>query len=1058
MLKRLLVFVAMLLHTGLLVGQNPLLRYPDLHPEGKAIAFAFQGDIWTMEIPEGTPRRLTVHAAYESHPMWARDGQQLAFVSDRFGNGDIFVMPATGGTATRLTYHDTNDMLGGWTAQNEVIFETNRSYKAVEWDQEIHTVSAAGGTPTRLLNAFGYMPKVSPSGRFVAFVQGACRVQREAYRGPAHKDIWLFDTQKQSYQRLTTDEGQDINPAWGKDDTELFFLSAKTGRYNVYRLTLGRDGKPNQDPQAITAFTDFGIRHLSAAAGKLLFERADKLYLMPDTGGQATPLAITIQTDQRFDNQTQKTFSADAEAYDIAPNGKLAAMEVHGEIFVKRNHKDHPRAVNRSEHPYRDRSVVWLNDSTILFVSDRSGNYELYLGRSSDPSQSDLFKTLKTDLQTLTKTAEDEGNPVVSPDGKKIAFTRGSGTLIVADISSEGALTNEKKLQEGWALPQGIAWSPDSKWLAYSFPDLDFNYEIYIHAADNSRPPVNVSMHPRRDSQPAWSRDGKKLAFVSSCNNGDDDIWFVWLQKADAQKTKRDWEESEQDQTNKADKKDKADQIPQVKIDFTDIHDRLVQVTSMSGEESEPVFSQDGQQIFFTSESNTQKERALYQIKWDGSQIKELAGGGPAALSLSRDGKSLYFVQKGKLSKLEIASSKTEAMPHQARMTIDHAHEMEQIFEEAWKTIRERFYDPQFHGRDWEALKKQYKPLAMNASTKKDFQDMFNLMLGQLNASHMGMYNGEPEAQLQRQRIGYLGIETIPAKNGREVIYVIPETPADKMDSKINIGETIVSIDGTALTQGVNLYQLLLDKVDEEILLEIADKKGKRREVVIRPVASIREEKYAAWVKEKRQLVDRYSNGKLGYIHIQGMNWPSFERFERELTASGSGKEGLVIDVRYNGGGWTTDYLMTVLTVRQHAYTIPRGAAQDLNAEHPRFAAHYPYGERLPFSAWTKPTVALCNPNSYSNAEIFSHAYKGLGLGKLIGKPTFGAVISTGGTRLLDGALLRLPFRAWYAKATQENMELGPAVPDIEVDDLPDGRAQNEDPQLQRAVEELLKK
>jgi tricorn protease len=187
------------------------------------------------------------------------------------------------------------------------------------------------------------------------------------------------------------------------------------------------------------------------------------------------------------------------------------------------------------------------------------------------------------------------------------------------------------------------------------------------------------------------------------------------------------------------------------------------------------------------------------------------------------------------------------------------------------------------------------------------------------------------------------------------------------------------------------------------------------------------------------------------------MNWPSFERFERELVAAGEGKEGLVVDVRYNGGGWTTDYLLTVLTVRQHAYTIPRGAAGDLEKEHERFRSHYPFGERLPLAAWTKPVVALANASSFSNAEIFSHAFKHLGLGLLVGEPTFGAVISTGGVRLIDGSFVRLPFRGWFVKATGLNMENGPAVPDIVIETRPDSRAEGEDAQLRAAVRALLR-
>ncbi len=255
----------------------------------------------------------------------------------------------------------------------------------------------------------------------------------------------------------------------------------------------------------------------------------------------------------------------------------------------------------------------------------------------------------------------------------------------------------------------------------------------------------------------------------------------------------------------------------------------------------------------------------------------------------------------------------------------------------------------------------------------------------------------------------------------------------------------------------MNFWKTLTNTAGKQILLEVENTDGDLREVVIRPESYIGSEIYNDWVESRRKVTEEYSGGRLGYIHIQGMNWPSFERFERELAASGAGKEGIVIDVRYNGGGWTTDYLMAVLNVDQHAYCVPRGAANNLSKQHQQFSDHYPFGERLPFSAWVRPSIALCNANSYSNAEIFSHAYKTLGLGTLVGIPTFGAVISTGANGLLDGSYIRLPFRAWYVKATGENMENGPAVPDIILDNAPDSKANNRDEQLKRAVDELLR-
>ncbi|MEM9324434.1 MAG: S41 family peptidase [Bacteroidota bacterium] len=269
------------------------------------------------------------------------------------------------------------------------------------------------------------------------------------------------------------------------------------------------------------------------------------------------------------------------------------------------------------------------------------------------------------------------------------------------------------------------------------------------------------------------------------------------------------------------------------------------------------------------------------------------------------------------------------------------------------------------------------------------------------------------------------------------------------------VGDVITSIDQTPIGATTNLYELLNGRADNPVLLEI-NRDGEAMEIVIWPAKSLNGESYDDWVAQRQKLTSEYSNGRLGYLHIRGMNWTSFERFERELMAAGNGKEGIVIDVRYNGGGWTTDYLMAVLNVDQHAYTVPRGAAQDLAAENKNFQKTYPFAERLPLASWTKPSIAMCNENSYSNAEIFSHAYKHLDIGTLVGQPTFGAVISTGGWGLVDGSYVRMPFRAWYVSATGENMEHGPAVPDLIVANPPAYKARGIDPQLEQAVKTLL--
>jgi tricorn protease len=1053
---------------------SPFVRYPSVSSDGSRIAFCFQGDIWTVPFNGGEAKRLTIHSAYDAFPKWNSDGSTIAFSSNRFGNDDIFLIPSGGGMPVRLTFHSAGDQLEQWAPDGNLLFTTNRLYRRVERLDEIHTVSPNGGTPRRFMDALGDMPAMSPDKRYIAFVRGSCRISREDYHGPANRDIWLYDTRDNTYSRLTDYEGNDFYPRWSDAGT-LYYISSQSGRYNIHAMTLTPAGKVSQVSQIpqtrqVTHFKDLGIRYFDIAAnGKaLVLERGTSIYAMNiDTPGESPTLVpIRIGADYRFDPIEYKTFTAKADEYAVSPDGKLTAFVVRGDIFVTENNKDKNKTVNLTNHPFRDREPVWLSDNALIFISDRYGQQDLFLVKPVG-SETTIFKTLKHQIIRLTETEAAEHSPVISPDRKKIAYVRNNGELVTADISPEGKMSNIKILLDGWATPGGVCWSPDSRFLAYSLTDLDFNDEIYIHAADNSQGPVNVSMHPRLDSQPVWSPDGSKLGFISLRNNGDDDVWFAWLRKKDWEKTKQDWEESEEDKPAKKseekekDKKDKEkkEEVKPIVIDFEGIHERLVQVTRLPGDEGQLAISKDGETFYYTASAPGVKGTDLYSVKWDGSKAKAVTSGGqsPYAVRLDPEGKYLYLLKSGgMLARIDTTGNKMESLPFMAKMNIDHPREWLQIFDEASRALSHSFYDPNFHGRDWQKLVVQYKGMVLKASTDRDFRDMFNFMLGQINASHMGLY-GSDRGDLQKEKTGLLGAEVEPLKQGVRVIHIVPDSPAYRQTSRLQVGDIILSVDGNRIDETVNFYSLLANKADEQVLLEVTDKSGKSREVVIRPAENLRSELYDEWVKERQRLTEKYSNGRLGYLHIQSMGMPSFERFEREITAVGYGKQGIVVDVRFNGGGWTADYLMAVLNVKQHAYTIPRGAAKNLEKEHKRFRDYYAFGERLPFASWTKPAIALCNAESYSNAEIFSHAFKNLGIGKLVGEPTFGAVISTGGQGLIDGSFVRLPFRAWYVKATDKKMENGPAVPDIIVYEEPDERAGGLDRQLQRAVEELLK-
>ncbi len=1045
-------------------SQPPLvLRQPTINNDGSVVAFSFQGDIWTVPAMGGKATRLTIHEAYEANPVFSPDGKQIAFSGARFGNNDVFVMPTGGGLPKRLTYHSAADNISSWTQADKILFSTNREFKQIERPSEVFTISPKEGTESRILDAVCFDPVLSPDGRFLAFTRGDINpVARQAYKGSSDRDIWIYDTKNKTYTQLPGFETNDILPQWGGNNS-LYFLSSNDGAYNLYRLKIDGNGKATNAPEKMTDYKDESIRFysLSADGSSIVFEKDMNLYTMK-TGGSAKKLDVQISADDRLDATEQKTLTTGASEYAVSPNGKFIAFTNRGEVFIKEADKEKSRSINVSNHSYRDVEPAWLNDSTLLFCSDRAnGNFDIYLYRSSDTTERSMYKSLKHELTPLTKTDGDETSPVVSPDGKKIAYVRGRGTFVVSDISADGKLSNEKILSNSWNSPNGITWSPDSKWLAFSTNDLYFNDEIYIQAADNNSKAVNVSMHPRTERSPFWSADGSKLGFLSERSSGRSvDVYFVWLKKEDWEKETQDWLERDAPAPAAADAKPGAEKkAPKpIKIDFDKIYERTVQVTSFPGDESDLVISKDGETFYYTTVSSNAKGRDLYSIKWDGKDLKEITKGGtnPGNVTMDKDGKYLYYTKTGALGRIDLKTSLPEPLPYVAKMKVDYTAERTQVYEEAWRTIRDGYYDPQFHGNDWKKLHDKYKERTVSASTSNDFSYMFNLLLGELNSSHMGLTAPE-RTETQKDATALFGGELVPVPGGMKVAHIIPGSPIDKAGSKLNEGDIITAVNGVPVNENENFYEQLNGLAGEKTLLNVKAADGKQREVVVRPAATIANRIYDEWVEGRKKLVDKYSNGRLGYIHIKSMDFASFEVVEREFAAAGFGKDGLVIDVRYNGGGSTADYLMAILNYKQHAYTIPRGASEDLEKDKKKFRDYYPIGERLVYAAWTKPSIALCNEGSYSNAEIFSHAYKHLGIGKLVGVPTNGSVISTGGKVLLDGSTVRLPLRGWFVKATDKNEELGPAVPDIIVENQPDWIAKGTDEQLKRATEELMK-
>jgi len=1043
-----------------------LARDPAPAPDGTTILFSWQGDLWSVPASGGTARRLTANPALERHPVWSRDGSQVAFASDRHGNLDVFLMPADGSRApTRLTFASADDIPLDFTPDGTAVLFASRRDESIRRMPALYTVPVNGGTPTLAQNALAHSAAYAPSGTALAYVRGGSPWTRRGYHGAANRDVWLRTADGDDV-RLTDFDGDDDMPSW-IDNHTLAILSARNGRKNVFRFDL-----VTREALALTSHDGSDVRapRASRDGSIIAYEFEDGLWVVSSRGSEPRQLEIDVPADT-LDLQVEhvaKTLDADELA--ISPDEAFAAFIVHGDVFVTavRSKEDQEIAaaptVRVTTTPEREADVSWAPDgSALLFTSWRSGNADLYLSR---PAHGRAWtESFEFSAEQLTDDPADEHAAAFSPSGDRIAFVRGRGDLVT--MARDGS--DRKVLLQHWSEPD-FRWSPDGRWLAYSIPDMSYNTEVWIVPAVGGEP-YNVSRHPDDDIEPRWSPDGRRLIWSTKRHGGSLDVWGVWLTRADDERTPEQWLKVWQAEPTSAPDgrtaRDAKRKLPQssdktsaakmdsrnpvtVAIDFDRLWERSRPITELLGDEHRGLISPDGRSVVFSAEP--EGERDLYAVRWDGKELKRLTTGGqePQAVQFDAKGENLFYLdRKGAVKKVGLDGKAGDPVPFEARYDLDRPAEREAVFDQAWRAIEVNFYDPKFDGVDWSAVRDAYRPWALEASTDADFADVMNLMLGELNASHMGY---RPRRKDDGDRTGWIGALFDPTAGGPGLLVreVLPDSPAAQVDVAVVPGERVVAVSGRALEANRNINELLVDTVGRRIPVTILGRDGKERQVAVVPISGRDglQLRYEEWVRERRRIVEERSHGRLGYVHIQGMNIPSFETFERGLYSAAHGREGLIIDVRTNGGGWTTDYLLTVLEVRRHAFTVPRGGDPDVRA--------YPQN-RLPLAAWTRPALTVCNEESYSNAEIFSHAFKTLDRGLLVGTPTFGAVISTGAASLLNGALVRLPGRGWYIAGSGANMELHGAVPDVIVEQPPgEDTAVDHDAQLEKAVDVFL--
>lgn len=1022
-------------------GENP-----QTSPDGSKIVFERGGsewsrrnyrgpdsrDLWMYDVAARSFSRLTTWPGNDGKARW-QNNSTLVFLSDReLETVNVWAMTLDGGEskARRLTSFEGNDVhdfdvaLGSGTC---VLSAWDSLYTLNLRDSSpaakpLTLIAAEDEADNFVLKQVGKdvtAAALNPDGKSMAVI--------------AYGQIYVRSTDEKSpTRRVTSGTGRCREIAWSPDGTKLYFSSDEDGSDGLYVVGVERtrdELKENFKKSVTPAAPGSGPEKKPEPEG------AAPPPVNPEPAPSATPAAVATA----------------GEAQANPPSGPDATSKVEPPVATA------PAPEPKKDEPdYAKLAERWAK--AVRFSIE-----PLKTGRSGGIG------------------GTNERLPAPSPDGKSIAFRRGRGDVMIMDLASGQV----RRLIESWDYGNEFRWSPDSRFIAYAGSDDNFNSDVWIARADGSAPPVNITRHPDVDGAPRWSADGRVLALLSE-REGDFDVFAVYLDKdlesmnsmdlekyykdaADAAKKRKPLNHEKKKGDKKDDKKGDDDTKPDSDKEkkpeapfepaLNDAFLRLRRITSMSGAESNLEITPGGDRLIFTGNDKGDGGEGLYSIKWTGDEKerKRLTDGEPKVQGVSLSGDKVVLVDKGSAAMIGPEGGKTDSQAIEDRVRLDLKAQATQKFTEGARVLGEVFYHPTMKGLDWKKVSERYLALAKQTRTIEEFAYVGMRLVGELNASHLGFYP-PPEQAALGETVGRLGIDVVAANAPERVFLVravVPRGPASIGPMAIKPGDQITQIDFEPFTEHDSLENRLRGKVGKEVAVTFKRQLAEgapRIELsgLFTPVSYERDTdyRYDWWVAENARKVGEWSSGKIGYLHIRGMSEPSLVDFERDLYAAANGKAGLLVDVRNNGGGWTADRVLASLVSPAHAYTVPRGGTPNTDA-YPR--------DRLFIQRYTKPVNMLCNEKSFSNAEIISHAFKHLKRGNLCGQQTYGGVISTDGTNLIDGTLVRLPFRGWYTFEGKD-MENNGAVPDILTVQTPEDESSGTDSQLQRATEDLLKR
>lgn len=1042
--------------TGAAATPHVALSQPSVSPDGSAIAFVAGGGIWTVPDTGGKAHLLVADdAGSDSRPLYSPNGKQLAFQSDTGGEGSgIYVVDLDSGALRRVTFEDSVDQLDGWSRDGQWLYFSSPRDN-IGGMKGVYRVRAGGGTPMPVsLETYRNesMAAPSPDGASLALVGGGMGDWQWWRHGRSHIDegaIWLMrDDGTHHYTRLTPDDARAEWPMWAPDGRTLYYMSDRSGTENIWKVM------PDGSEAEVTAFADGRVLWPSLSAdGRLMaFERDFGIWTMDMASGHATALPVELEGAIRGPVTKHVTLSSDFSHIALSPDGKKLAVIVHGEVFaVNADKGGHARRITHTAAEEYD--LAWAPDSRrLVYGSERDGHGQLYLY--------DFARGTET---ALVRDGGEDTAPRFSPDGKQLAFLRDDHELCVLDIGSGRVRVLAKQpidLPRPLDSAQPLAWSPDGRWIAYlSWGPRMFRNVRAVSVSDGRNVPLSTLANTSADNV-LWDPDRRSVLFTTGQRTEEGHVAQVDLQP----RTPVFREDRFQDLFKpKAAADDKHDgkyghggepvETP-LRIDATGIRERL-NLLPVGLDVSAIQISPDGKSLLLTAavagKSNLYRW-SLDPLAKDPPVAKQLTStpGDKVDAQFSSDGKRVVYLDAGKIRLLALddkGENKSRELDVDAAMDVDFDSEKTIAFEQAWRWLRNTFHDARMHGVDWDRVHATYAPLVAAAPTPASLYRLLNLMVGELNASHSGVSPPGHRVPVTA-RLG-LGFDRDDyERHGRfRITSIVPLSPAD-VASGIHTGDYLLAIDGTPLAPTDNLAERLAGRIGDKLELRIADNPGgaHAHEVAVKPVGgkALSELVYRAWAAANRNYVLRVSGGRLGYVHLRDMSSKSLENFYKDLDAQNATRDGVVIDIRNNFGGFVNAYALDVLSRRPYLGMTFRGFDKAASARSI-------LGQR----ALERPTVLVTNRVTLSDGEDFSEGYRALHLGKIVGEPTAGWIIYTSSGTLIDGGTVRLPFIT-ISDAHGQPMEGHPRPVDVPVSRPLGESYKGQDSDLDAAVRTLL--